>query len=185
LHRPRTEGPDAHHHELLSMRQPMGNSWSSRCYHLFERDRFVREETPMHDQGGSGGAERRAHPRVPLHAEVRIVYPNRARLFTEVCGNVSVGGMFVESPVPVEIGTVVRFELDLAPLNASVQGVGEVVWRREGSLEAGRGSGFGIRFVEVDPQELRLIYRIVDRFILGGGQPFDLENREPKVPSDQ
>jgi uncharacterized protein (TIGR02266 family) len=132
----------------------------------------------MEDDSRTRGAERRVHPRVPLHSEIKITYPDRERLFSEICANASVGGMFIESPTPVEVGTIIRFELDLAALNVSVRGVGEVVWRRQGTATTGGGSGFGIRFVEMDPRDRQMIYRIVDRFIQGGGQPFDLEGSD-------
>jgi uncharacterized protein (TIGR02266 family) len=109
-----------------------------------------------------------------VHSEIAITYPDRERLFSEMCANVSVGGMFIEAADPVEVGAVVRFELHLAALNVSVRGVGEVVWRRTVTTPTGERPGFGIRFVEMDPWDRQLIYRLVDRFIQQGGQPFDL-----------
>lgn len=129
----------------------------------------------MGDDGRSGSAQRRANPRVPLHSEIKITYPDREKLLSGICGNVSMGGMFVESPITMDVGTVVRFELDLATLSTTVRGVGEVVWRRPGTAATGESSGFGIRFVEMDTWDQVVIYRIIDRFIQGGGQPFDLE----------
>ena len=130
----------------------------------------------MDDDGATRGAERREHPRFPLHRKIRIAYPDRQRLVTEMCHNVSVGGMYIESPNPPPVGTVVRFELDLAALKVTVRGVGETVWRRQALAASSATSGFGIRFVEMDPEQRQLIYRIIDRFIQSGGRPFDLDD---------
>ena len=77
----------------------------------------------MGDDGRSGGAERRVDPRVPLHSEIKNTYPDREELLSGICGNVSLGGMFVE----------------------------------------------------MNPRDQGVIYRIIDRFTQGGGWPFDLE----------
>lgn len=127
----------------------------------------------MNDESRRGGAERRVDPRVPLRTEVRISYPDPERLVAEFCANVSIGGMFVEMPAPPPVGTTVTFVLDFPAQKGLIQGTGEVVWRREGD---GAGSaGFGVRFVELDPLHRQLIYRVVDRHIQNGGQPFDLD----------
>ena len=50
-----------------------------------------------------------------------------------------------------------------------------------GDDEQKRPGGFGVKFVQLDPRFRGLIYRVVDRFIQGGGDPFDLEfEAEPR-----
>ena len=109
---------------------------------------------------------------MPIRREVRISYPDRQQLVSGLCANVSVEGMFVESPLPPPLGAWVRFELDLAALHGAVAGVGEVVWRRDDGITA---PGFGMRFVELDARHRQLIFRLVDRFVQRGGEPFDLD----------
>ncbi len=130
----------------------------------------------MSQQGSVGRSDKRVYPRVPLDAKVRINYPDRERLVTELCRDVSVGGMFVATATPPAVGSIVGFELDLEILQGRISGTGEVVWTQEGAVPSARGSGFGMRFVEIDPRHRQLIFRIVDRFVQRGGQPFDLEN---------
>jgi uncharacterized protein (TIGR02266 family) len=129
----------------------------------------------MGEKSRTGGAERRVDPRAPLRTEVRISYPDPERLVAKICANVSIGGMYVEMPAPPEVGTVVRFELDLAALRGFIRGVGEVIWRAPESGARGELPGFGMRFVELDAIYRQLIFRVVDRFIQNGGQPFDLD----------
>ena len=122
----------------------------------------------------TGGAERRRDPRAPISTEVRIRYPSLGQLAREICRDVSVGGMFVQSPVPPEIGTPVEFELELpAKRPLVVRGAGRVVWRR--TADGSAPSGFGVEFQELDPRFRELVFRVVDRFIQRGGNPFDLD----------
>lgn len=123
----------------------------------------------------SGGVEQRANPRVELRTEVRVAYPDRQSLVASLCRNISVGGMFVETELPPALGTAVRFELLLQHFAEVVRGVGEVVWVKPSRGESDR-AGFGMRFLDIEPRQRQLIFRIVDRYIQGGGQPFDLES---------
>lgn len=114
------------------------------------------------------GIERRTAPRAAVRAELRIHYPDLQRLAGAICRDISVGGMFVESQAPLQVGTEIRFDIHLPTTKPQVvQGEGVVVWCRPG--------GFGVRFERLDPRFRALVYRVVDRFIQGGGDPFDLE----------
>jgi uncharacterized protein (TIGR02266 family) len=121
-----------------------------------------------------GGFEQRANPRVELCTDVRISYPDRQSIVSSLCRNISVGGMFVETDLPPAVATVVRFELDLEHFSEVVRGTGEVMWAMPGR-QGSALSGFGMRFLEIDPRQRQLIFRIVDRYIQGGGEPFDLD----------
>lgn len=121
------------------------------------------------------GADLRRDPRVTLETEVRIEYGDVTGFVREFCRDVSVGGMFVECPNPPEPGRVVRFELDLPrPVPQKISGRGEVAWRRLPGGEPNLRGGFGLRFTEIAAADRRLIFRIIDRYIQGGGNPFDL-----------
>ena len=129
------------------------------------------EELPP-DQGGR---DRRKDPRAPLETEVRIEYGDFRGFVREFCRDVSVGGMFVECPNPPEPGRLVRFELELPPpVPQRISGRGEVAWRRLPGEEARPRAGFGLRFTEIDPSARRLIFRIIDRYVQRGGNPFDV-----------
>jgi uncharacterized protein (TIGR02266 family) len=131
----------------------------------------------MEDGAGQrSGIEQREDPRAAVRTEVRISYPDLSRLTREICSNVSVGGMFVEMPAPPEVGTEVAFELDLPGRRPrTIQGRGEIVWRRTAHASATQPSGCGVRFVELDARFRELVFLVVDRFIQGGGEPFDLD----------
>jgi uncharacterized protein (TIGR02266 family) len=123
----------------------------------------------------SGSFEHRVDPRVELRTEVRVAYPDRQSIVASLCRNISVGGMFIETELPPAPATVVRFEIDLEHFSEVVRGVGEVVWVKPSRGEGDR-AGFGLRFLDIDPRQRQLIFRIVDRYVQRGGQPFDLDS---------
>ena len=128
------------------------------------------------DLGSTGeGANRRKALRVPVFVEVRILLPDFATFVREVCRNVSLGGMFVQTPTPPPVGSVLRFELDLPERSGVVQGTAEVAWCRAADDPPDRPAGFGLRFLDVPATQLDLIFQVVDRFIQRGGAPFDLD----------
>jgi len=120
--------------------------------------------------------ERRAAPRAAVRTEVRIYYPDLHRLADEICRDISVGGMFVESAAPPAIGTEIRFEIHLPTKQLLVvDGEGVVVWVHPNSNDPLRPNGFGVKFQQLDPRFRNLIFRVVDRHIQRGGNPFDLD----------
>src|SRR5690606_31401731 len=65
--------------------------------------------------------------------------------------DVSRGGMFIKTPSPFPAGTLLKFEVKIAEEQRLMQGVGRVVWRREGD-QAGDDApaGVGIRAITID-----------------------------------
>ena len=72
--------------------------------------------------------------------------------------------MFVKTPEPKPIGTLVQFEFSVGEQEL-IQGLGDVVWIRLKESAAGKPRGMGIQFRYVDPQSRDLIYRIVSRYL--------------------
>jgi uncharacterized protein (TIGR02266 family) len=125
---------------------------------------------------GRPGIERRADPRAAVRTEMKIFYPDLRLLANAICRDVSVGGMFVESPAPLAVGTEIRFDLHFPTRRPQVvSGEGLVVWNRHRDDGTGKSAGFGVKFVRLDTRFRNLIFRVVDRFIQGGGDPFDLD----------
>jgi uncharacterized protein (TIGR02266 family) len=130
----------------------------------------------MNESDEAAGIERRADPRATVRTEMKIFYPDLRHLADAICRDISVGGMFVESLAPLAVGTEIRFDLHFPTRRPQVvRGDGVVVWSRKGDLDAGKPGGFGVKFLQLDTRFRNLIFRVVDRFIQGGGDPFDLE----------
>lgn len=84
--------------------------------------------------------ERRRHPRLSLSVDVDFssahnFYAGRTR-------DLSLGGIFIESPIELPMGTHVT--VDLAFLDARHAVEGEIVWH---VLDEGRVVGMGLRFL--------------------------------------
>ena len=111
-----------------------------------------------------------------MRTEIRIFYPDLRGLADAICRDISVGGMFVESRAPLAVGTEIRFDLHFPTRKPQVvRGEGVVAWSRPHDEDLHRPGGFGVKFVRLDPRFRSLIFRVVDRFILSGGDPFDIE----------
>ena len=112
--------------------------------------------------------------RVPVKAEVRIQFEDLAGFVQAYAANISLTGMFLRTHQPPPAGTQLHFQLRLSDDFSLVEGVGEVVWRRPRDESKERPAGMGIRFLKIDQDSRELIFRVVDRHIQRGGEPFDL-----------
>jgi uncharacterized protein (TIGR02266 family) len=88
--------------------------------------------------------------------------------------DVSRGGMFIKTPSPFPAGTLLKFEVKIAEEQRLMQGVGRVVWKREGD-QAGEHapSGMGIKFIKIDEASHAVIERLVENRGHGGPSAFD------------
>ena len=101
--------------------------------------------------------ERRQHARVSLGVEVDV--SSSSNFFAGKTRDLSMGGLFVETPVPVPIGTPLTLDLVLDGRKYVL--VAEVVW----ALDAADGTtlGVGVRFVELPAQTREAILAFVER----------------------
>lgn len=96
--------------------------------------------------------------------------------------DVSRGGMFIKTPSPFPAGTLLKFEVKIAEEQRLMQGVGRVVWKREGD-QAGENAppGMGIKFIKIDEASHAVIERLVEN--RGHGGPSAFEQSSPAGPS--
>jgi uncharacterized protein (TIGR02266 family) len=95
--------------------------------------------------------------------------------------DVSRGGMFIKTPSPFPAGTLLKFEVKIAEEQRLMQGVGRVVWKREGE-QAGENApaGMGIKFIKIDEASHAVIERLVEN--RGHGGPSAFEQSSPASP---
>lgn len=74
-------------------------------------------------------------------------------LYFQQAGNLSIGGVFFERTIPHPIGTQVNLKFELPGKEGVIETIGEVV-SIPGSTD---GLGAGVKFVDLDPVERRLI----------------------------
>ncbi len=82
--------------------------------------------------------------------------------------------MFIKTDHPKPMGTIVSFEFKLSDNFKLIQGMGEVVWIREKTIDKERPAGMGIKFHELDSQSRELIGTMVENYVKKGGNPFSL-----------
>jgi uncharacterized protein (TIGR02266 family) len=101
--------------------------------------------------------ERRKHPRVSVAVEVDVTsdhnfYVGRTR-------DISVGGLFIEADVGIEIGATISLDLALDGRKFALQG--EVMWALAG--EDGSTAGIGVRFVKLPDAARRAIEKFMGK----------------------
>ncbi len=113
--------------------------------------------------------------RVPFETAVRLQFDRFRGFVEEFSANLSLGGMFIRTDDPQEIGTVMPIEFRLGEDYELIRGKGRVVWVREEALDEEYPAGMGIRFLELTPGSRELIFKLVERRVREGGEPFDLD----------
>ena len=91
----------------------------------------------------------RNYPRSRLAAKVRCLTPDHKQLDSVTC-EIGGGGVFIETRLPPQLGTVLALELILpddptAPINAQ----GKVAWIRPGEEHYAFFPGMGVQFTEI------------------------------------
>lgn len=94
----------------------------------------------------TGGEDKRKHRRAPLVAEIQYVCDS-STLQARV-SDVSIGGLFIDTVNPLELGKTVRFRMTV-PREISekpIVGEGVVSWRQE-------MMGMGVRFTRMGRED--------------------------------
>lgn len=76
--------------------------------------------------------------------------------------DISLGGVFIETRYPFEIGTLIEFEFQVPGAPESLVAKGIVRWSNDGKL-AGQPLGMGVEFVELASKSKETIRRIIDQ----------------------
>lgn len=110
-------------------------------------------------------AEARRSPRLRrrvVYVEVQVGGDDQ--VFLRKARNLSTGGMFVDAPVPLPVGTSVELQFRL-PAGDAFAFLGEVRWTTEQRTQAGakpRNPGMGIVFVELRSGDAGVLQAFVD-----------------------
>jgi len=90
--------------------------------------------------------EKRLYPRIPLTTKVVFEDEFGEGLFYVYAENISMGGLFLASDVPLKRGTMLFISFVLPGRMRPLRLTGEVVRRIQ---MGGEGDGIGVRFVEL------------------------------------
>jgi uncharacterized protein (TIGR02266 family) len=100
-------------------------------------------------------ADRRSGTRVSI--SLWVEEKKGEDLYFQQAGNLSVGGVFFERTIPHPIGTQVKLKFELPGKEGVIETTGEVV-STPGDAE---GLGAGVKFINLDPVEKRLIEEFI------------------------
>ena len=117
------------------------------------------------DTTAGGTSQRRAFPRIPLRAKVRMEFAEQRCFLAEWAVNLSPGGMFVRSEASLAPGQRFEFEANLARKGPRFCGKGQVLWVRRQWDGNTRPPGFAVRFTEIEEGGRRAIERLAEVFL--------------------
>lgn len=112
-----------------------------------------RSEIPARAYSSEMAADRRASARVPLDRPVRIGPPGGRPYATVSARDFSVGGLFIDSEREVRVGARFAVEIPVSDVERAYISVAEVVDNRSST----KGSGFGVRFIEMSDESRDLL----------------------------
>ena len=104
------------------------------------------------------GDNRRRHLRVPHSLLVQYRFNTPEDFLSEYSTNISMGGMFVKTSDPSDIGTLVYFQFVLNDGDKLIEGLGKVTW-----IDHSQEPGMGLEFINMDDKSLDLIKSIVEK----------------------
>lgn len=100
--------------------------------------------------------DRREHQRAPLRLLVQFRFHSFEDFLEEYSGNISAGGVFIETEEPYEEGAVIFLQFKLEDGETLIEGMGRVVRVLEPEGENAK-SGMGVEFLSFDDQTRALI----------------------------
>ncbi|HVG63893.1 MAG TPA: TIGR02266 family protein, partial [Hyalangium sp.] len=103
---------------------------------------------------------RRATDRKAVGLLVKLKHADVGSFAEEFATNLSPGGMFIRSRTPQPVGTLVKFEVQIAGGVRVLRGTAVVRWVRE-TANAEGPPGMGLQFQELDPDTQALISRML------------------------
>ncbi len=106
--------------------------------------------------------------RIPFHQSVRVAPVNGDERRSEESFDLSLGGLFLTSMVPLDVGEVVDLEMPLDSMRFTTRAM--VTWVRSVASSDERPVGMALKFIGLNQHQKRLIHRQVVNHTRGGGQ---------------
>ncbi len=114
--------------------------------------------------------DRRRYPRVSLSLLIQYRFDTLDDFLAEYSTNISMGGMFIRTEQPREVGSLIYLQFYLRDGAKLIEGLGRVVRVAEPDPEDPDAEhGMGVEFVNFDDESMRLVEHIVE------GKPTDAD----------
>ncbi len=109
--------------------------------------------------------EKRLYPRRPIHTQVVFENEDSEGVLYFFSKDISAGGLFLESDIPIRLGTQVFLRFSLTSKAKPIQATGEVIRvMRDKKLMDGKGKvGIGIQFIYIHPLDRELIQEFISQ----------------------
>lgn len=106
------------------------------------------------------GPDSRLGDRVPAAMRIKLKYPDVDTFIQKYSVNISRGGIFIATRQPKPVGTLLRFEFQLASALPVIRGEGQVIWVKPFDPEQPRRvHGMGVRFMRLDSESRAIVDR--------------------------
>lgn len=116
--------------------------------------------------------EQRIYPRRPIRTQVVFENEDSEGVLYFFSTDISAGGLFIETDLPIKLGTQVFLRFRLTPDSKPIQATGEVVRvmkeqisnqsEKEKLNETTKKIGIGIRFIYIHPLDRQLIQDFIE-----------------------
>ncbi len=91
---------------------------------------------------------------------IKLKYPDVDTFIQKYSVNISRGGIFIATRTPKAVGTLVRFEFQLATSVPVIRGEGQVIWVKAfDPAQPKKVHGMGVRFTRLDSESRALVDR--------------------------
>jgi type IV pilus assembly protein PilZ len=108
---------------------------------------------------GESGAERRIARRLPVR--VMVEYECLEDFLVDYTANVSVGGMFIKTNSPLEVGTRFRLRFRLPGMDRPIDTYAVVRWALRPDEAGPMIPGMGVAFEELSEQDAREVEKML------------------------
>ncbi len=107
--------------------------------------------------------EKRLYPRRPIRTQVVFENEDSEGVLYFFSKDVSAGGLFLESDIPIRLGTQVFLRFSLTAKSKPIQATGEVirVMRDKKGADGKEKVGIGIQFIYIHPLDRELIQEFI------------------------
>jgi len=110
-------------------------------------------------------ADKRLYPRKPIRTQVVFENEDSEGVLYFFSTDISAGGLFLESEIPIRLGTQVFLRFSLTPKAKPIQATGEVVrvMRDKKNIDGKEKVGIGIQFIYIHPLDRELIQEFISQ----------------------
>lgn len=111
--------------------------------------------------------EKRRSLRIPLFV-LEVKWKKYNKLFIGQTENISMGGLFMSTDRPLQIGDQFPVEFVLPDRKTKINCTGEVTWTRPCTEEEAGSEGVGVRFVDLNGVKMKAIGHWIRKQEVGG-----------------